>query len=45
MVLKRLKMGIQSTLEEVNFDNADMAALKNPSQDAVKSRWDDVACR
>ena len=44
LVLKRLKMGIQSTLEEVNFDNADMAALKNPSQDAVKSRWDDVAC-
>ena len=43
MVLKRLKMGIQSTLEEVNFDNADMAAIKNSSQDAVKSRWDGVA--
>ena len=45
LALKRLKMGIQSTLEEVNFDNADMAAIKNSSQDAVKSRWDDVACR
>ena len=38
--LKRLKMGIQSTVEEVDFDNAEMAALTNSSiKDSAKSRW------
>jgi len=36
--LPRLHMGIQSTLEEVEFDNADMAGLNNSSQDSAKSR-------
>ena len=37
--LKRLNMGIQSTLEEVDFDNTEMAALTKSSQDSAKSRW------
>ena len=37
--LKRLKMGIQSTLEELDFDNADMAGLNDSSQDSAKPRW------
>lgn len=37
--LPRLKMGIQSTLEEVDFDNAEMAALNNSSiKDSAQSR-------
>merc|ERR1719331_811701 len=36
--LDRLNMGIQSTLEEVDFDNADMVALNKSSQDSAKSR-------
>ena len=38
--LKRLKMGIQSTLEEVDFDKADnMASLSNSGRESAKSRW------
>ena len=37
--LKRLNMGIQSTLEEVDFDNTEMSALTKSSQDSAKSRW------
>ena len=35
----RLKMGVQSILEEVDFDNEELAALKSSKEDAAKSRW------
>ena len=35
----RLKMGVQSILEEVDFDNEELAALKSSKEGAAKSRW------
>ena len=35
----RLKMGVQSILEEVDFDNEELAALKSSKEGATKSRW------
>jgi len=36
--LPRLKMGVQSILEEVDFDNEELAALKSSKEGAAKSR-------
>merc|ERR1719245_1536059 len=36
--LDRLKMGVQSILEEVDFDNEELAALKSSKEGAAKSR-------
>ena len=32
-------MGVQSILEEVDFDNEELAALKSSKEGAAKSRW------
>ena len=32
-------MGVQSILEEVDFDNEQLAALKSSKEGAAKSRW------
>ena len=32
-------MGVQSILEEVDFDNEELAGLKSSKEDAAKSRW------
>ena len=32
-------MGVQSILEEVDFDNEKLAALKSLKEGAAKSRW------